>query len=68
MILAHMKIGLLPYSDSSGYQFEVSLVSGMVQIEQGSSRVDMKRDEWEVVQRAINELWATQDKIGDTGR
>lgn len=64
MILKNMKIGLMPYADGSGYTFEVSLISGMIQIEQGSSRVDMKRDEWEVVSKAIAKLWIAQDDVG----
>jgi hypothetical protein len=65
MILKHMNIGILPYSDGSGYQFEVGIKEGVAQIVQGGDIVTMKRDEWAVVETAMNRLWDTQDKVGD---
>ena len=63
MILTSMQIGLLPYSDGSGYQFEVNIKTGIVSVIQGGHSVDMKRDEWEVIKKAVDELWASQERV-----
>ena len=63
MILKHMNIGVLPYNDGSGYQFEVGIKEGVAQIVQGDDIVSMKRDEWAVIEAAMNRLWDIQDKV-----
>ena len=63
MILVNMRLGVLPYVDGTGYQFEVALNDGALSVSDGGNVLTMTRDECKAVMDAMDELWAAHDKI-----
>ena len=62
--LTDMKVGVLPYSDGSGFRFELTMnADGKITIHQAGSFIEMDREECKKVMNALDALWATADEI-----
>lgn len=65
MTLKDMKIGLLPYSDGSGYRFEVSMdEDGKVYIRQAGHLIEVAdRNECSALKDALDALWSSRHSV-----
>lgn len=64
MTLEHMEIGVVPYSDGSGYRIIVSIQDDQVTVKQDDGIVILKdRNECAAMMDAIDALWQTRENL-----
>lgn len=60
MMLSDMTVGILPYSDGSGFHYEATIDKDqIVTLEQCGHGVTFTRAEWLKIKVAIDALWET---------
>lgn len=64
MTIDKISVGVGPYSDGSGFQFELKIASDTkVSIIQNSDHVILSRDEWREVRDAVDKMYDAMDDL-----
>jgi hypothetical protein len=53
-------VGVLPYSDSEDYRFEVEYRDGQMRLQQGSDIIMIADAEWPIIRDAIERVFAAR--------